>query len=449
MYFRPFLLIQILAFLTAQIWACLRLRNFGQEFMTKLQALAASGNIPIPLPHEMSEYLHIGSLAKTGTFFTFTLGFTLGLVALGGAFCLNRYGFSRIVRLGWTVFVSAFWSFFLGFSPAELLLFAAFFGLVHLAIRIPQAPFHRAALLSLIAVIPLLAIPVVDQGQAFLRVRDDLLQNPWGKKVVAFYYRYSPLAAEMITPPAERTQIAIWTVTPLGRADKSWLLKRRIYAVSTREGADLALPGDALTGPVVLKGIEEMTAGRNVKRLAKTIKYSIFFGAPLAIMLFFLLATDRLFALSKYYGIGLLLCLAVLSALIVYPILSQKVWESTGTIEGKKVKDVRRWALEAKETGDQRSRERFLRLLGSNNPAVRVWAATALAYLPSEDNVEPLTRTARRDPVAIVRCKAIFALSYQGDRGVIPFLDSRIKGEEDWYVKHYLLRALRRLGWIG
>ena len=61
MYFRPFLLIQILAFLTAQIWACLRLRNFGQEFMTKLQALAASGNIPIPLPHEMSEYLHIGS----------------------------------------------------------------------------------------------------------------------------------------------------------------------------------------------------------------------------------------------------------------------------------------------------------------------------------------------------------------------------------------------------
>lgn len=446
MYLRPFLVIQILALLTTQIWACLRLRVFGLAFMTKLQSLATSGYVPIPLPHEMSNHLSIGSLAKAGMFFTFTLGFTLGLVAFGGAFCLNRFRFSKPTRLGWTVLVSAILSLLLGFSPVELLLLAAFFALAYLAVRIPDAPFHKIALFSLI---PLILIPMVYQDHGFLSLRDYLVQNRWGRKAVAFYYGYSPLAAEMITPPAGRTQLTVWTSTPLGRADKSWLLKRGIYTLSIREGADLALPGDARTGPAVLQAVEKATVRTGFNRLRETIYYSIFIGAPLAMMLLSLLITDRLFTLSNFWGMGFLLGLALLSALLIYPPLSQKARKSTGWLHGERVEDVRRWALQARETEDPRARDRFLRLLGSENPALRLWASTALAYLPSSDNLEILETTARRDPVAIVRCKAIFGLSHQGDRGVIPFLESRIKGEEDWYVKHYLLRALRRLGWIG
>lgn len=446
MYLRPFLVIQILAFLTTQIWACFRLRTFGLEFMTKLQALATSGYTPIPLPHEMSNYLHIGSLAKAGSFFTFTLGFTIGIVAFAGAFCLNRFRFSRPIRLGWTLLVSAFLSFLLGFSPVELLLFIAFFGLAHLIVRIPDAPFHKFALFSLI---PLILIPVVYQDQGFLLIRDYLLQNSWGRKVVTFYYRYSPLSAELITPPTKRTQVAIWTGTPLGRAEKSWLLKKHIYTVATKKGADLALPGDIRTGTEVFVAIRKETVGRSVKRLRETIRFSIFVFTPLAIILLFLLATDRLLPLSKYSRIVLLLCVAFLSTLLIYRALSQKAWESTGTLQGEKVEDIRRWALQAKRTEDLRTRDKFVRLLGSNDPAIRLWVATALAYLPSKDNVEILKTMARRDPIAIVRCKAIFALSHQEDRGVIPFLESRLNGGEDWYVKHYLLRALRRLGWIG
>jgi len=447
MYLRPFLLIQIFAFLTTEIWACLQLRSFGLEFMTKLKALTASGYVPIPLPHEMANYLHFGSLARAGTFFTFTLGFTLGIVAFGGSFCLNRYRLSTPIRLGWTVFISALFSLLVGFSVLGFLLLIAFFGVVHLAVRIPDASFHKAALFSLI---PLVLIAVVYQVQGFLPVRDYLLQNSWGRKVVTFYYRHSPLPAELITPPTERTQVVIWTHTPLRSTEKAWLLKTRIYTVSTRKGADLALPGDPRTGPGVLEAIREEIAGSTVKWLKGKIRFSIFLALPfLAIMLLFLLATDRLFTLSKYYAITLLLCLALLAALLIHRPLFRNAGELTGTLQGEKVEDIRNWVLSTKKTHDSRTRDRLVRLVSSTNPAVRLWAATALAYLPSKDNVEVLKSKALRDPIAIVRCKAIFALSHQGDRGVIPFLESRLKGSEDWYVKHYLFLALRRLGWIG
>lgn len=456
MYLRPLLEIQILAFLTTQIWACFRLRSFGLEFMTKLEALATSGYIPIPLPHEMSDYLHIGSLAKAGSFFTFTLGFTLGVVAFGGSFCLNRCRFSRPIRLGWTVFISAFFCFLLGFSPVGLLLLTAFFAWAHLAVRIPEAPFHKAALFSLIPLILVFAVYLTqsillvrDYHQDFLLVRDGLLQNSWGRRVVTFYYWYSPLPTELITPPTKRTQVAIWTGNPLARAERSWLLKRHIYTVSTRKGADFAFPCDAGQGPAVLDAIKKETGGRSVKRLSKTISYSISVATPVAIMLLFLLATDRLFTLSKCYGIVPLLCVAFLSGLLIYRLLSQEAWESRGTLPSDKVEEVRHWVRQIKETGDLQTKDSFIGLLNSNKPAVRLWAATALAYLPSKDNVDILKTTARHDPIAIVRCKAISALSHQRDRRVIPFLVSRLKGAEDWYVKHYLVRALRRRGWIG
>jgi HEAT repeat protein len=105
--------------------------------------------------------------------------------------------------------------------------------------------------------------------------------------------------------------------------------------------------------------------------------------------------------------------------------------------------------MEAEKSQDGDARECLERLLESTNPAVRLWAATGLADLPSRENVQSLMRVARQDPVAIVRCKAIFALSHQGERRVVPFLEGRLKGEEDWYVKHYLLRGLRGLGWAG
>jgi len=446
MYLKPFLVIQILAFLTTEIWAYLRLRAFGPAFMVKLEALASSGYIPIPLPHQMLNYLHIGSILKTGTFFTFSLGITLGVVAFGGAFCLTRFKFSRRIRLSWIVLVSALFSFLLGFSPVELLLLMGFFGLAHLAIKIPDAPFHKAALFSLI---PLFLIYFAYHGQGFLAVRDHLLQNAWGKKVVDFYYWYSPLAAELITPPAERTQVTIWTDPPLEKTEKSWLLKRSVYPVSTRNGADLALSGDERKGPALLKVIRAEAPGQGVKRLRKTIFYSIFFSIPLAIMLLVVLVTDRLLSLSKYARMVVLLCIVFVAAFLIYRGLSQRAWKSTGTLQGERVEDIRRWALQAERTKDPQARERLLGLLDSSNPTVRLWAATALAYLPSKGNVEILKTMAQRDPTAIVRCKAILALSHQQGRRVIPFLEARLKGEEDWYVKHYLLRALRRLGWIG
>jgi hypothetical protein len=446
MYLRPFLLIQVLAFVTTEIWATFRLRGFGLESLEKLKALANAGYVPIPLPDQLSGYLQVGSLIQAGSFFTFTLGFTLGLVALGGAFCLNRFRLSKPVRLGWTVLLAALASFVLGFHPLELLLFVGFFAAAHLAVNIPDAPFHKAALLILI---PLILLGVLFRGPGFLTVRDFLLQNTWGEKTVTFYYRFSPFTAELITPRSERTQVTVWTGAPLGKAAKLALMRKGVYPISTKEGADLILPNNPTTGPAVLEAIQTRPKDSRANRLRQTIYYSIFFALPLAIVLFLILATDRLLSLSRYVLIILVLCVGVLSAFLAYRALSQKAWEPGGAALGEGVETIRRWVLHGKRTGDPRTRQHVIEILNSNNPAVRLWAATALASLPSRNNVEPLKKIAANDPVQIVRCKAILALSHQRDRGVIPFLESRLKGQEDWYVKHYLFRALRRLGWIG
>lgn len=446
MYLKPFLVIQILAFLTTEIWSYVRLRTFGLEFLAKLEGLSRAGYIPIPLPHEMSTYLLPGSLFKSGSFFTFTLGFTLAVVAFGGAFCLAHFRLPKPIRLGWTIVVSAVFSFFLGFSPLELLLLIAFFGLAHYLVRIPEASFRKTALFSLI---PLLLIPLVYHGEVFFAVRDALLQIPWGKRPVAFYYTYSPLAAELITPPTERTQVTLWTDPPLKEATRSWLLRRGVYAVSTQKGVDFLVSGDERTGPALLEALQEGDSGERVERLRKTTKYSIFAFTPLAIMLFFVLLADRLLSLSRYARIVVLVTIAFFSLVLIYRGVSRGFWRSTDTPPRGTVEEIRRWTLQDKRTGDSETRKRFLKLLDSTNPSLRLWAAEALAYLPSKENVDPLKTRAYRDPEPIVRCKAIFALSHQGDRAIIDFLESRLNGEEDWYVKHYLLRALRRLGWIG
>ncbi len=445
MYLRPFLLIQGLAFLTTQIWSYFRLRAFALGFMSKLETLATSGYIPIPLPSEMSDYLQMSSLLKAGTFFTFTLGFTFGVVAFAGSFGLSRFRLRKSIRLGWTVLVSALFSLLLGFSPIELLLFVAFFGVANVAVKMPDPSFHRIALLALV---PLVMVPLLFRQEGFLGVRDNLLQNPLGKKVVTFYYRYSPISAELITPPKERTQVSIWTETPLKQSEKSWLLKKGIYIVSTRDAADFDLSSD-LSGPEIIKAVQKWTGGRSTQRLRRTILYSILIVSPLAILLFALLAVDRLLAVSKYSRIILIVCVASLSALLIYSLFSKNASKSGEGFPTENAEEIRKWVISENKKRNLETRETFITHLGSTNPAVRLWAATALAHLPSGENVEILATLARHDPVTIVRCKAIFALSFQGDRRVIPFLESRLKGKEDWYVKHYLFRALRRLGWSG
>ncbi len=158
---------------------------------------------------------------------------------------------------------------------------------------------------------------------------------------------------------------------------------------------------------------------------------------------------DRLLAVSKYSRIILIVCVASLSALLIYSLFSKNASKSGEGFPTENAEEIRKWVISENKKRNLETRETFITHLGSTNPAVRLWAATALAHLPSGENVEILATLARHDPVTIVRCKAIFALSFQGDRRVIPFLESRLKGKEDWYVKHYLFRALRRLGWSG
>ena len=443
---RPFLVIQILGFLTAQVWACIRLRHFGLEFMAKLEALVDAGYVPIPLPHEMSEYLKILSVLKTGGFFTFTLGFTLGIVGWVGAFGLDRCKFSWVIRLVAALLVSLVFAFFVGFSLLELSCFLAFFGVAYVAIRVPEARLHKLALLALV---PLLAIPLLYESQDFFRIRDSLLQTGWGMKAVAFYYRYSPFSAELITPPAERAQVAVWTGSSIGKAEKKWLLQRGIYPVGTAKRADVTLSEDVRTGPAVLQAVRDHTGGVAVRRLRSVITYSIFASAPLALMLLLIGTANYLLLRFKKSKIAVLFGIGILSALLVGIPLLRDTPEAGSTLTDGALSSVRQWVVGEEKTYDGETRTSLEGLLESTNPAVRLWAAAGLADLPSKENVQILMKVARQDPVAIVRCKAIFALSHQKDRRVLPFLEGRLKGEEDWYVKHYLLRGLRRMGWAG
>jgi hypothetical protein len=451
MYLRPFLLIQVLAFLITEIGASLRLRAFALEMMEKLEALTNAGYVALPLPKELYEYLHFGPLAKTGVFFTLTVGFTLGLVAFMGALFLHQYRVSKRKRLIYTLVISGLLSLLFGFHVVEFLLLLALFGLAHYAISIPRAPLHKTALLS---VVPLLiALFLVLFGlvdNVFFRVRDGLLQTQWGESVVAFYYLHSPLAAELIMPPTQKTQVTISTPSRLGPAPKRWLLKKGIYVVEDRRGSDIDLTVEVETGQDVVEAIESRMDRGVLKWVKGKARFTIILLMPLvSILVLIVLVTDRLHGVSRYTRFVVIGCVIGVSAALILHGVSRKNQKGSPALRGERTEDIRRWTSQENPAIDTGTADRLLRSLRSDNPALRLWAATALARIPSRDHVEVLKAVARQDPVPIVRCKAVLALSHQGDRKVIPFLEPRLKGREDWYVKHYLFRALRRLGWVG
>jgi len=444
MYLRSFLLTQVLGLLTAHIWACFRLRRFALAFMIKLNALADAGYIPVPLPHEMADYLQAGSILKAACFFTFTFGFTLGMVAWAGAFCVNRFKCSRSVRLGWTAVVSALFSYLLGFSLIEFLLFLVYFGGVHLCVTVPRARFRPLALACLI---PFVLIPSLYGVEHLFLVRNHLLRSTVGRKAVGFYYHYSPLPAEMITPPGTRTQVAAWVSSKMGNPQKQWLLRRGIYLVENREAADAVIHMETRSGPDVLEAVKERAGGNSVRRLRTITYYSIFLAVPITILVLCVFLADRLLMISTRIRIALLVAVGLVSLVLVWGSIS---WRNPNPARILSSMDLEEEHHESEKTATRPIRERLLDdLLSSPDPARRLRAAEALRQLPSGKNVEPLKKAVTREPIVIVRCKAILALSHQRDRRVVSFLESRLRGSEAWYVKHYLFRALRRLGWIG
>jgi hypothetical protein len=414
--------------------------------MAKLQALVNTGYISVPLPLEMFDYLQASAVIKAAFFFAVTLGFSLGLVAWLGLFFLNRFQCSRPVRLGWTVVVAGLFSYLVGFSVIAFLIFFVYFGWAHLFINVRYPRFRP---LALVCLIPFALVPCLYDVDDLLLVRDHLLRHHLGRGLVNFYYHYSPLPAEMITPPRERVQVTAWVGSEPGKVVRSWLLRRGVYMLETQEGADAVIPPDVKTGPRILEAVREVAAGRGVERLRVTIYYSIFLATPLMGILFFVLLTDRFLAFSHYFIVVLLVGTGVVSLFLVYGTLSWERSELTYMLKAMNLEQAEWDHLTARGTEKQETKEKLLTLLRSTDPTLRMQAVMALGQLPSKENIEALKDMVIHEPIPIVRCKAILALSYQRDRRIVPFLESRLKGKEAWYVKHYLLRALRRLGWIG
>ena len=251
----------------------------------------------------------------------------------------------------------------------------------------------------------------------------------------------------MITPPGERTQVAAWTASEIGNLQRQWLLRRGVYLVDNSAAADVVIPVDAQSGPAILDTLKRTKTGSSVGRLRTITFYSIFLAAPLTIMILCVFLADCFLMGSTPIRISFLVVLGLVSLGLIWGSIS---WRGPDPVQPLTSMDVEDGHHESEKTATRPIRERLLNdLLSSSDPALRLRAAEALSHLPSEKNVEPLKKAVTQDPVVIVRCKAILALSHQRDRRVISFLESRLRGREAWYVKHYLFRALRRLGWIG
>ncbi len=100
-----------------------------------------------------------------------------------------------------------------------------------------------------------------------------------------------------------------------------------------------------------------------------------------------------------------------------------------------------------KQNQDISKQAAFLKLESSPFIAERYWLARCLAYSKGAQTRVLLRRLAG-DPVPIVACQALWAISKRKDRKMIPQIIDHINTTPIWYIQMYAYRALRTLEWV-
>lgn len=473
---------------TAQTVATFHVHAADFRLAASIRALDSADYLVVPNLNVLPALLSWKTAFCGGLFFTLSVGSCLALLAWLAAWLRpdRKTGSRRYMTAwagAWAILVIAanqngfnfFASAYFVLVPAAVLAASAAVGPCRPAGLKPKDLIIRLALL---AAMGMLASPFV-QGDIFLRIRDKiLLQNPFGRCLNDFYYRYTLHPAQSFKSLEQKLiKSCRLSAAPVSetRTRLEPLLLQHDYLIDDQSGyTDLHLMVDA----------ESRAAFFHHGRKGFECDLDEFLADPVNVLAAFSDAVDRWAFLRSFTLVGIFTTITAAFIVVIYGPLSAllRCFWSGGTAsvvagllcfgllmtgiawlnqdelpntdaatfdQPLGVMKPRQQAAVLKSAVHRRMDLGTVLLddrLKTECVVVRYWLARALAFSRDPSSRDRLLALAR-DPQVNVACMALHALGRRGDSGVIPEIQRILRGSGRWYVQGYAYRALRRLGW--
>ncbi len=468
--------------MTAEIVAALHVHLSNLDLHQAATALQEAGYLTVPNGRIIPALLSIKTALYGGIFYTLSIGAALTTVTLVLAWGWDRF-FHRdrrallsplILWAGCLILanrqgVSPLATAHFLFTPPVVFLLAA-----RLMPRYPVAADNREWLIHPVALV-LLALLGASQMEAevFSRFRDRcLLNNPAGRAVNDFYYRYTLYAARSFKSMDQRllTPCRVEAESPvLSRRIASRLARYDYLAVGPEAATDLVI--DARENPILVHytghPILRVTRDRffhETRELLKSVSrktdrygflrwvtfLSLIGESLILLYLFISLPFQILFRLFlspfKAKTLAALICLMICWAFFQY-LQPRPVTDIGGALRS----DNWQQQIAALKTIEERKLEIaeypvYTRLLESPHVAVRVRLARALGVSRAPATYPDLLSLLNDDHVTVVY-QTYWGLGRRGRQAAIPRIEDGIRTSDHWYVQTYAYNALRRLGW--
>lgn len=458
-----------------------------QTLLSRTLALKAAGYLVIPNAHILPDLSRIWPAFCGALFFTLTTGAGLSLLAFlaawihGRMFGWHRF-FSWILTLVWAGLILAVN--IAGWNPPATSAFLLVPPLVYFPSRkfFPQAE-NRGERhiwiihIAVILIVGIAWIPRLDEN-VFINVRDYiLLENPAGKAVNTFYYRYTLYPAELFktldqkllktvcirasdpeTISKLREKLAVYDylfLTGKAPCDLEVTQNGRELNLSDGHGTSVRMETAAfLSG--AKNSLQDFSKKADRNRFFRTFTFlSLVIAFPLSLYVFanaicgfFLWPIPRPFLRTVFAS---LICMGIgLGAVF------QMYGGSADELPVPEIREklsVPDWRMQRdglKAAGDQGIDPMQLAVefskLQSDHVPVRYWMARALGNSRNPEAHRMLLKLLD-DPHPNVACMAYYGLGRSGFPETADEILKRLNDIPHWYIQWYAYNSLKKLGW--
>lgn len=466
----------------AQAVASFQVRHSNLRLHERMRAAADAGYLPVPCGQALDGLQAWPTALGGGLIFALSVGAALALAAVGAAALWSR---SRRGRLEATLLAAAWAAVVVllnhqGFNPwatlhALLVPPTAFFLARRRSAAPPEMrPAERFATRSLPVLLLAAAWAVQYDAALFTDLRDHLLlSNEAGRKVSAFYYRYTLHAAEAFKRLDQKQLRTVSIDDDDGRLAEA-LIAIDCLPVSAGGAADLVLhasggrlafhadgkPAYVTSADAFLSdpgaGLREAAAAADRAAGLRSLAFAgVLCAFPLA--LWVVLAALLRAAAGLFLDPRTAEWAAAAAALLVAlgpwgvfaasrpspPTADELAAALSAPRWQERVAALKRAAERRIDLGDQAG---LARRAESAHPQERYWLARALAASRKPAAAAVIDRLLD-DRDLNVRTQALEALARQGRRSAVAEIRRRLESESAWYVQFYAYRAMRDLGW--
>jgi hypothetical protein len=418
-------------------------------------------------------YLH-GFLHQLGSalFFGLTLGVLNAIVCMG--LSLLPWGSGRLGRRDLSLLIlGCIACTFFGFSK-ELPLLSVIFGILCPIVftvswvRVvrkgtgEQVRTPRWVVLTAILYAPFLLL--IFMKPSFLMLRDSMLDMPVTDTLSDFYYNHTLLAADVIKPPAARTQNVIAVSEGIERIGEMphgtlWI---RSHDPCSMKGASMVVSRvDTLCTSIVLHdGLPANENGRIFTEYSKVLDRNKYMRNGIGFFLFSGPLIIVLILLISWLGLGLeklsrRSMVAVSLFVFVYMALFIPAWHTTYL--GIELRSHPERIREYMNSGEEKKRylvastypgavsaEDLERMIREPSMRIRVNALIE-AGNRRDPSFMALMEDALKDTQLNVRTKACWALGRIGSERAFLFLEKIVRNDPSWYVRVYAYSALGKI----